>query len=146
MELTLERYKCTKDYTLSRLYNSESKKLFVLDVVEPPLSGLSVKGHIKALDPGRYKLFLKAYSEESVIVPVFQSVAQRERFSFERLVEDTPLENLSFKSENHISTALMYCGKMEGMRLVTDKSSYTKFMFVNIVAKQDKQIIWVNVK
>ena len=146
MELTLERYKCTKDYTLSRLYNSESKKLFVLDVVEPPLAGLSINGRIKALDPGRYKMYIKAYNEESAMVPVFQSVAQRERFSFDRLKEATAVDKLDFKSHNRISTALLHCGKIEGTHLVPNKLNYTKFMFVNIVTKQDKQIIWVNVK
>ena len=80
------------------------------------------------------------------MVAVFQSVAQRERFSFDRLQDTAAVTDLSFKSENNISTALLHCGKVEGNCLTPDKNSYTKFMFVNIVAKQDQQIIWVNVK
>ena len=145
MELTLERIRCTKAYTVSTLYNSDGKKVFVLDVVEPPVAGLSTS-RLKALDPGKYKLFLKPNGDRTAIVPVFQSVAQRERFAFARMTKDLRMEGISFHSDNGVSKALLQCGRLKNSVLTSDTDDFDKLMISLIIAKQEKQPIWVNVK
>ena len=145
MELTLERIRCTRDFTVSVLYNTDGKKVFALDVVEPPVAGLSTM-RLKALDPGKYKLFLKPDSERRKIIPVFQSVAQRERFAFSPLPKNARLDDVDFVSENGVSRAVLQCGRLKNSTLTNECDDFDKLMIALIIAKQSKQTIWVNVR
>lgn len=144
MELTLKRIKTTGTYTISRLTERSVRSLVCLDIVEPPVAGLTMDT-VKTFDPGIYKLFLKSNARLCTIVPTFQCVAQRPRLSILPLLVESHVSAVGcVKREPLITT--MYSGRLTGENLVPDKEAYDRFLTYLIIAKQNKEKIFVNIK
>ena len=145
MELILERIKMTKTYTLSRLYEKHGPKLFVLDVVEPPVAGMALT-RIKALDCGRYKLYVKGDTVHLQLFIVFQAVPRRNRFSIVQLDQTQKLEDIKFAETTRYSNASIFAGKVDKNIMQCDEINYQRFLMRLVIAKQQKEIIYLTIK
>lgn len=144
MELTLKRIKATNKYTLSRLYDPAHRDVLHLDIVEPPLAGLTL-APLRTLDPGLYKLFLKTDRHFCELIPVFQYVAQRPRLSIVPQLVTADFEGVEFIPQDHFAVS-MKAGIFDGNNLLPDKESFTRMVLRLCIAKKMKEKLFVHVK
>lgn len=144
MELTLKRIKTTNIYTLSRLSETGIHGLIAIDIVEPPVAGLTMDT-VKTFDPGIYKLFLKSDVKQCAIIPTFQCVAQRPRLSILPLLVESHFSAVKCVKREPFRAA-MFAGRAQGENLVPDKEQYDRLMTRLFIAKQQKEIIFVKIK
>lgn len=145
MELTLKRYKITAGYTLSRLSEAGSRSLVDIEIVEPPIEGLS-KQPLSTLNPGLYKLFLKARAEEISIVPRFQKVAGKPFFFIEPCLNAFVLENVRFSHQERTKfSTFFWAGRIQGANLIPDKEAYDRLIYRLCIALKQKEKITVKV-
>lgn len=145
MELTLKRYKITPGYTLSRLSETGSRSLVDIEVVEPPIEGLS-KQPLSTLNPGLYKLFLKARPEEVSIVPRFQKVAGKPFFFIEPCMNAFCLDGAQFSRQERVKfSTFFWAGRVQGLNLIPDKEAYDRLIYRLCIALKQKEKITVKI-
>ncbi len=144
MNITLKRYKTSPSYTVSRLTVDEYRDLFTLDMVEPPLAGMTFDT-VKTLDPGIYKLFLKPDILTYSIVPTFQKVAQRPRICIRPLLVAADVSAVECIKRDPL-VVQMLAGRITSNTLMPDKESFERFMTALHIAKQKKEKLFVYVK
>lgn len=143
MELNLKRIKCTSTYTESVLTDAANPRLFQLHLVEPPVRGLS-QHPLCTLSPGRYKLFCKTHVFSNLIIPRFQKVAGHPFLHIVPLQAETHIPALKFVPEKKFEVDI-WAGRKGGENLVPDTELFTQFITRLCIAKQMKEIIYVNV-
>lgn len=144
MELTIKRTKCTSRYTLSRIYDANNKQLIWLDLVEPPVKGLTLET-VHTLPLGPVKLFLKTDALSCSVQPVFAHVAQCPRLFICPMKVETHAAAVPFRSDGDYRIA-MWAGRMAGENLRPDLELYDRFITRLLVAKKEKEKLIVNIK
>ena len=147
MELTIERYQQKKAFTLSRIYETGRRKHWSMDVLEPPIMGMT-DSRTATLNPGRYKLYLKPDKEECDIIACFQRISRNARFGFVPVVENVDVNNASFKSPCRMFTTSMLMGNYSApdSQMKASPEDFGHLMKLLVIAKQEKEIIFVNIK
>lgn len=146
MELTLKRIKHSNKYTWSRLYEQGNKNAFNLDVIEPPVEGLSIS-HENALPMGIYKIFLKPDPSQEDIVAVFQKVRRFPRCGFSAVHSDVNVLELDFYNRGKVFTQNVFLGQFDLRKysLTPKPTDYNNFMIRLVIAKQNHEIIRINI-
>ncbi len=142
MEISWKRYKTTADYTLSRI---SYKNIFTLDVVEPPVEGLSTQP-LSTMSPGIYKLFLKTDLVTCEAIPRIQKIAGKPFFFVAPCGEVTDL----LQVKHGVSTSAgfqfkFYTGKIQGCSITPDRDSFDKFITCLIYALKNYETVKINV-
>ncbi|MGN0087292.1 MAG: hypothetical protein ACI353_07230 [Alloprevotella sp.] len=135
MEIDIRRHTLCENSTLSRLQLSPGIRL---DLIEPPVSGLSSNADTLAYNPGRYKLFMIYPEPGEPLVPALAKTPNRERLYF--LTYDYPV----FTRDVH--PRQIYCGRLDGTMLYPDKEAYRRFCWALAYAKYKRENIFVNIK
>ena len=147
MDLTLKRIKTTSSYTYSRLYDAENKQLFNLDIIEPPVEGLS--GQLrKALPLGQFKIFLKPEPTTRNVVAVMQKICRSPRCGFSSVENDSNILQLDFHSGNRVYQQNMFCGRFDPAQYCLSPApvDFDRFMIALIIAKTKREVIRMNIK
>ncbi len=144
MELTIVRTRFNAQYTLSRIFDDGLREKVWLDLVEPPLAGLATSP-VKTFDRGLYKLFLKAAPGEQSLVPTFQRVPARPRLTLRPIMVASAIKAVDFVEHRPHSVA-MIAGRLDGETLMPDPSLFDRFLMRLIIAKQQKEKLFVHIK
>lgn len=145
MELILKRYKHTSRYTLSRLYEPGAADIVNLDIVEPPVAGFSQQP-LSSLNPGIYKLFLKALPREVSMVPRFQKVAGKPFFYIDACLEAFALDAAKFTEQGRYAFMSYFsAGRLQGENLMPDKPAYDRLITRLCIAMKQKDKVKVKV-
>ena len=142
MEISWKRYKTTAEYTLSRI---SYKNIFTLDVIEPPVEGLSTQP-LSTMSPGIYKLFLKTDLVTCEAIPRIQKIAGKPFFFVAPCKEVTDLLHV----KHGISTLAgfqfkFYAGKVQGVSITPDEVSFDKLKTCLIYAIKNGETVKINV-
>lgn len=142
MEISWKRYKTTAEYTLSRI---SYKNIFTLDVVEPPVQGLSPQP-LSTMSPGVYKLFLKTDLHTYETIPRIQKIAGKPFFFVAPCAQVTDIENV----QHAVSTLAgfqfkFYAGKIQGCSITPDREEYEKMITCLIYALKNNETVKINV-
>lgn len=143
MELVLKRYKFTTDYTLSRLCY---KNLLSIDLVEPPIEGLSPQP-LSTMPVGFFKLFLKANIGEISMRPRFQKCPGKPFFYISPLTSETALNGISFiEGENYKPNFVFHAGKINGDVIYPAPSDFDRLVTIMCFALKNREKIVVEIK
>ena len=142
MEISWKRYKTTEEYTLSRI---SYINIFTLDVIEPPVEGLS-KQPVSSMSPGIYKIYLKTDLHTYETIPRIQKIAGKPFFFVAPCGAVT-----EFVCVKHgVSTLAgfqykFYAGKVQGCSITPDREQYEKMITCLIYALKNNETVKINV-
>lgn len=143
MEIKWKRYKTTSDYTLSKI---SYKNIFSLDVIEPPVQGLS-KQPLSTMDHGIYKIYLKPDLFSYALVPRIKKIAGKPFFFVAPCTEVTNLAQVKHPvSTKHGFQFNLYAGKVNGESLAPSEKDFEKMITCMCIAMKQKECITINVQ
>lgn len=142
MEISWKRYKTTNEYTLSRI---SYKNIFTLDVIEPPVQGLSLQP-LSTMSPGIYKLFLKTDLHTYEAIPRIQKIAGKPFFFVAPCGQVTDFEHVKHGVSTQAGFQFkFYAGKVQGCSITPDREAFDKFITCLIYALKNNETVKINV-